>query len=386
MPARQRGVSVHALTSAQHDLIIRPVAGHGELALFCRIPYLLNEELDDDLDQGRRHLDWLWMALRGGELAARAAWWTRRGSAGPLVLDIFDFDDSPAGAMAPAESAELGVRLLGVAMAQVLPPGTRPPGYGRFVPADWRDRPQSRRAIQNRMAAIERLGGQFAVERYRLNWQAGTPIPAPSGRLRFTQVSDEHELIGLMTGVLEGTLDAHSRDDLGRMSPEQVAVEQYQGELALFASPREWWQVARLPRPRLHQRDPGRRYPHPGRAGRAAHPRLDRPGQRADGPRLPPGRLGRHRPRDHHDMDLIPSCDMRLPGQCGAGRRLAGAPRTFPDAVTPGLTAGSRVMRAEVRFMLIWLWIKKRREAKRAKAAAAAQQAGAGLDGTPPAA
>jgi hypothetical protein len=34
--------------------------------------------------------------------------------------------------------------------------------------------------------------------------------------------------------------------------------------------------------------------------------------------------------------------------------------------------------------MLIWLWIKKRREAKRAKAVAAAQQAGAGLDGTPP--
>jgi GNAT superfamily N-acetyltransferase len=235
------------LTSAQHDLIIRPVTDRGELALFCRIPYLLNEELDDDLDQGRRHLDWLWMALRGGELVARAAWWTRRGAAGPLVLDIFDLDDSPAGAIEPADSAELGVRLLNAAMAQVLPPGTRPPGYGRFVPADWRDQPQSRRAIQNRMAAIERLGGQFAVERYRLSWQAGTPIPEPAGRLRFTQVSDEHELIGLMTAVLEGTLDAHSRDDLSRMSPEQVAVEQYQGELALFASPREWWQVARLP-------------------------------------------------------------------------------------------------------------------------------------------
>jgi hypothetical protein len=63
------------LTSAQHDLVIRPVADRGELALFCRIPY---EELDDDLDQGRRHLDWLWMALRGGELVAWAAWWTRR--------------------------------------------------------------------------------------------------------------------------------------------------------------------------------------------------------------------------------------------------------------------------------------------------------------------
>ena len=40
-------------------------------------------------------------------------------------------------------------------------------------------------------------------------------------------------------------------------------------------------------------------------------------------------------------------------------------------------------MRAEVIPMLIWLWIKKRREAKRAKAAAA-QQAGVGVDNTPP--
>jgi RimJ/RimL family protein N-acetyltransferase len=243
------GVSVHALTSTQHDLIIRPLADRDELGLFCRFPYLLNEELADDLDQGRRQLDWLWMALRGGELLARAAWWKRPEGTGPLVLDIFDIDDGPAGAD-PADDIEpvdLGVRLLREAMAQVVPPGTRPPEYGRSVPADWRDHPEDRRAVENRMTAIERLGGQFAVERHRLNWQAGTAIPDRSGRLRFTPVSDEHELIGLMTAVLEGTLDAHSREDLDQMPPEQVAVEHYQGELALFRTPREWWQVARLP-------------------------------------------------------------------------------------------------------------------------------------------
>src|SRR3984957_9664773 len=129
LPAVRPGVSVHALTSTQHDLIIRPLADRDELGLFCRFPYLLNEELADDLDQGRRQLDWLWMALRGGELLARAAGWKRPEGTGPLLLDIFDIDDGPAGAD-PADDIEpvdLGVRLLREAMAQVVPPGTRPP-------------------------------------------------------------------------------------------------------------------------------------------------------------------------------------------------------------------------------------------------------------------
>lgn len=85
------------MTSTQHDLIIRPVADRDELGLFCRFPYLLNEELADDLEQGRRRLDWLWMALRGSELLARAAWWKRTEGTGPLLRE---------------------------AMAQVVPPGT----------------------------------------------------------------------------------------------------------------------------------------------------------------------------------------------------------------------------------------------------------------------
>jgi len=50
-----------------------------------------------------------------------------------------------------------------------------------------------------------------------------------------------------MTLVLSGTLDAHSRDDLTRMSPGEVAWKQYRDEFERFTSPREWWRIATLP-------------------------------------------------------------------------------------------------------------------------------------------
>ena len=50
-----------------------------------------------------------------------------------------------------------------------------------------------------------------------------------------------------MTLVLDGTLDAHSRDSLTRMTPRQAAQEQYHGELERYPSPHEWWRVATLP-------------------------------------------------------------------------------------------------------------------------------------------
>ena len=85
------------------------------------------------------------------------------------------------------------------------------------------------------------------VERLRLEWRPGAAIAEPSGRLRFRQVRDRDELVGLMTLVLDGTLDAHSRDDLTRMSPREQAGKQYAEELDAYASPHEWWRVATLP-------------------------------------------------------------------------------------------------------------------------------------------
>jgi RimJ/RimL family protein N-acetyltransferase len=63
----------------------------------------------------------------------------------------------------------------------------------------------------------------------------------------FRPVRNPGEIIGLMTLVLDGTLDAHSRDDLTRMTPRQAAQKQYLDEFERYASPREWWRIATLP-------------------------------------------------------------------------------------------------------------------------------------------
>jgi RimJ/RimL family protein N-acetyltransferase len=63
----------------------------------------------------------------------------------------------------------------------------------------------------------------------------------------FQPVQDAGELLALMTLALEGTLDAHSRDQLTTMSARQAAIRHYEGEPARYTSPRDWWQIATLP-------------------------------------------------------------------------------------------------------------------------------------------
>lgn len=228
---------------ASNDLTVRPIAGPEELDLFCRLPYVLDDELADDLAAGRRRPEWMWVALRGDRVVARAAWWGQRDSDTPQLLDVFDIDDD---AEYPAR-LEVGTQLVTTALPQVSPPRARPPEYIRFVPPDWRDSPATRRVVEERMAALENTGAHLFVERLRWEWREGTPIPEPTGRLVFRPVRDTDEFLRLMTLVLHGTLDAHSRDDLSRMPADRAATAHYERELAKYTSPREWWRIATMP-------------------------------------------------------------------------------------------------------------------------------------------
>ena len=225
------------MTAHQHDLTLRPITGPDELDLFNSLPYVLNEEVGGDLAAGRRRPQWLWLALRGDRVAARAGWWSRAGDQHPMLMDIFDIDGDDGD----------GVRLLQTALPAVVPAGATPPEYGRYLPPDWRDHEPTRQAVSDRMGALESVGARLFVERLRLEWRPGTPVAELSGRLSFRPVSHPGELIELMTLVLNGTLDAHSRDDLTRMTPAQAAREQYRNELERYASPHEWWRIATLP-------------------------------------------------------------------------------------------------------------------------------------------
>jgi GNAT superfamily N-acetyltransferase len=228
--------------TTDNDLTFRQITGPAELGLFNRLPYKLNDELAADLEQGHRRPGWLWMALQDGRLVARAGWWARRGMSVPFLLDILDIDDGVR-----PRAVDAATRLLTTAMARLVPPGETPPEYLRFVAPDWRAEAGSRRAVEDRMSAAGRTGARFFVERFELEWYRGTPVPAPAGRLVFRPVGGAGELLALMTEVLDGTLDAHGRDDLTRMSPSEAAAEQYHEELERYTSPRDWWRIATLP-------------------------------------------------------------------------------------------------------------------------------------------
>lgn len=225
------------MTLQHQDLILRPITGPEELDLFNRIPYVLNDELVRDLDAGRRRPGWLWLALRGDRLVARAAWWSQPGDETPYCMDIFDI----------AGDAADGPRLVQAALATIVPPGGTPPDYLRFVAGDWRDHDRMKRAVEEHLGALETLGAKLLVERLRLQWNPGTPVPEPTGRLAFRPVREPGELIGLMTRVLDGTLDAHSRRDLTTMTARESAEQQYATELDRYASPHDWWRIATLP-------------------------------------------------------------------------------------------------------------------------------------------
>ena len=206
------------------DLILRPITGRDELELFNRLPYVLNDELADDLAAGRRRPEWMWVALRGDRLVARVAWWGRDT---PFLMDVFD-----------AEDVNTGVHLLREAMSSVI--STSPPKYLRNVPPGWRETGE----VDDLMAALSQVGARPFVERLRFEWRPGTPVPVPSGRLTFRPIDSTDEILDLMTRVLDGTLDAHSLDDLTRMPAREAAVHHFEDELAQYRSPRGWWRVA----------------------------------------------------------------------------------------------------------------------------------------------
>lgn len=74
------------------------------------------------------------------------------------------------------------------------------------------------------MTVLDRTGARLFVERLRLEWSPTSPVPVPGKRLLFRPVRDAGELVALMALALDGTLDAHGRDELTRMSPQEAAT------------------------------------------------------------------------------------------------------------------------------------------------------------------
>jgi RimJ/RimL family protein N-acetyltransferase len=232
------------VTPAPSEPTIRPLSGADELGLFCRLSYVLDHELADDLATGRRRPEWMWVALRGDRVVGRLSWWTGQDGGAPQFLDFFDLDDT----LPEPDRGEIGLRLLETATAAVLPAGSARPEYGRFIPPDWREDPAARDVVEARIRVMEASGARMLVERLRLEWRAGTAVPEDTGRLVFRQVTGREDLVALMAPVLEGTLDAHGQAHLASgLSAREAAEKHYDEEFAHLKTPQEWWRIAQLP-------------------------------------------------------------------------------------------------------------------------------------------
>jgi ribosomal protein S18 acetylase RimI-like enzyme len=178
------------------------------------------------------------VALRGGEVIARAAWWAFPSSPRPLTLDWFEPGTGP-------DRVEVGARLLRAAYASFGTDDGERPAYHLFLPPGWRDIPAARDAADARVAAAEKAGLTPFVERLRFSWTRDDDAPPRSDRLVFRPAGDE-EILDAVRRSLHGTLDAISRQDAARQGRD-FAASAIVDELGEFPSPRDWWRLAYTP-------------------------------------------------------------------------------------------------------------------------------------------
>jgi ribosomal protein S18 acetylase RimI-like enzyme len=232
------------------DLVFRPL-GADELDLFNRYPTpptsgvgARSRSFDEFVARGDYRPEWTWVALRGGEVVARAAFWAPPGFAHPFSLDWFD----PG---VGADRVEVGAALLRAAYGVVVgpdyaapphPEGGRP-DYQLFLPADWRDRPEARADALDRIAAAERAGLGWSTERLNLRWTLADGLPERSTRLRFVPAADDGLVVGVLSRIFSDTLDAAVRADIERYGLRRAA-ELTLAEVAEMPGGRGWWRLA----------------------------------------------------------------------------------------------------------------------------------------------
>ncbi|HVV19587.1 MAG TPA: GNAT family N-acetyltransferase [Pseudonocardiaceae bacterium] len=212
------------------DLVIRPLTA-GEEPLFDSLPdrglvglAAFGKRFRDMAAAGEYRPEWTWVALRDGEVVARAAWWAGPDDTEPFCLDWFDFTD-----------ADAGVELLRTA-----------PYRGEYplrLPPDWRDSPEVRAAADERIAAVRAVGMTRLVERFNYRWTPDCGIPDRPGRLEFRPEPDDEVILDVFRRVLDGTLDAHARRTIAESGVAAAAQEDLD-ILRWMPSPREWWRLA----------------------------------------------------------------------------------------------------------------------------------------------
>jgi ribosomal protein S18 acetylase RimI-like enzyme len=205
--------------------VVRPIAPD-EIDLFTSFadasPLGLKPPLEQYLDGLRTWYRpaWSWVALRDGEVVARVAFSGPPDAELPLVMGSLEIGTRP-------DRVATGVALVRTAYAAMTGGGTGEggrPEYRQFLPVDWREHAGMRAAIDDRRTVARLAGLVFLVERLELRWTARSgPLPPRPGRLAFRPVTDDAELLAVVRGTVDGTLDAHARRDVARSGIDGAA-------------------------------------------------------------------------------------------------------------------------------------------------------------------
>ncbi|MEV8631181.1 GNAT family N-acetyltransferase [Streptosporangium sp. NPDC051023] len=226
------------------DLLFRPLEA-GEFHLFHRYGPLPASGVGARVlpfeELGYRP-GWVWVALRGDEVVARAGFWGPQGAGHPISLDWFDPGHGP-------DRIEVGAALLRVANAALFPPGDgaqagERPEYHLFLPGDWHERPDALADATDRISAAEQAGWRRSVERLNLRWTPEDGLPPRSARLTFTPADDDEQVLGLLARITEGSLDAWDRRTRAEKGARETAKGTLTG-LAGLAGGRARWRLAR---------------------------------------------------------------------------------------------------------------------------------------------
>jgi RimJ/RimL family protein N-acetyltransferase len=215
------------------DLVIRALSA-GEEHLFDLLPVpalvgpaAFGRSYRRRAEVGEYRPQWTWVALRGGTIVARAAWWGGPADESPVVLDWFDFTEPAAG------TALLQAAPLRYDYCLLLPPG-------------WRDQPPVRAAAQARVDAATAVGMRPLVERYQYRWTPACGLPARPDRLTYRPEPDDAAILDVLRRIHQGTLDAHARRTIAADGLDAAAREDLE-ILHWFPSPRDWWRQAFTP-------------------------------------------------------------------------------------------------------------------------------------------
>jgi RimJ/RimL family protein N-acetyltransferase len=211
-------------------LVLRALE-EGEFALFDRLPdpglvgfAAFDEPFAIKSRQDAYRPEWVWVALRGPEVVARAAWWGGPDDVEPRTLDWFDFTEFDA-----------AVRLLNTAPFHAK--------YELRLPPGWREDPATHAAATIRIDAARAAGMTPLVERYRYRWTPSCGIPKRPGRLEFRPEPDDAAFLELIRQVNRGSLDAHVRATVADAGFD-AAARQELDDLRWLPSPRSWWLTA----------------------------------------------------------------------------------------------------------------------------------------------